>query len=80
MAALQFVGGDVVETPVPTVEDLKQSARSWSAMMQINKDDADRLLDADDLIRADQWFSFVEDNVAKVRREIADALTMRGGK
>lgn len=80
MAALQFVGGYEVETPQPTIEDLKHSARSWVAMATINKEESERLLDVGDLIRADQQLDFAARNIVRAREQIAEALTMRGGR
>jgi hypothetical protein len=74
-----FQGGDVPK-PEPSLESLRQSARSWIAMASINQADSDRLLEEDDLIRAEQQLRFAEANLVRARTEIAEALTLRGGK
>lgn len=74
-----FRGGDVPR-PEPVSEDLKQSARAWIAMAGINQSDGERLIDTDDLIRADQQLRAAESSLAKAREALAEALTMRGGK
>lgn len=78
MAAFQFIGGDV-EVPEPSADALKRSAYAWSAMASINQFDGERILDTDDLVRAEQQFREAAKNLVKASDELAAARQLISG-